>query len=157
MLVSQCLTICKPMDCSLSGSSVHGIFKARILEWVAVSWSGQLFPSPGDLPNPGFEPRSPALQADSLPAEPPQKTQKYWNGQPIPSPGIFPTQKLNWHFLLHRHILYQLGSQGSPSSYILKLIKILLLSHSINISLYTHISYFHCFLFLPLFLNLHFH
>ena len=33
-------------------------------------WSGQPFPSPGDLSNPGIEPRSPALQADSLPAEP---------------------------------------------------------------------------------------
>ena len=32
-------------------------------------WSGLPFPSPGDLPNPGIEPRSPALQADSLPAE----------------------------------------------------------------------------------------
>ena len=32
-------------------------------------WSGQLFPSPGDLPNPGIKPRSPALQVDSLPAE----------------------------------------------------------------------------------------
>ena len=36
-------------------------------------WSGLLFPSPGDLPNPGIEPRSPALQADSLPAELPGK------------------------------------------------------------------------------------
>ena len=35
-------------------------------------WSGYPFPSPGDLPNPGIEPRSPALQADSLPAEPPE-------------------------------------------------------------------------------------
>ena len=34
------------------------------------SWSGQPFPSPGDLPNAGIKPRSPALQADSLPAEP---------------------------------------------------------------------------------------
>ena len=33
-------------------------------------WSGEPFPSPGDLPNPGIEPRSPTLQADSLPAEP---------------------------------------------------------------------------------------
>ena len=33
-------------------------------------WSGELFPSPGDLPNLGVEPRSPVLQADSLPAEP---------------------------------------------------------------------------------------
>ena len=34
-------------------------------------WSGSPFPSPGDLPNPGIEPRFPALQADSLPSEPP--------------------------------------------------------------------------------------
>ena len=37
-------------------------------------WSGQPFPPPGDLPNPGIEPRSPALQADSLPAEPQGKS-----------------------------------------------------------------------------------
>ena len=41
----------------------YGILQARILGWVA-------FPSPGDLPNPGIEPRSLALQTDSLPAEP---------------------------------------------------------------------------------------
>ena len=40
-------------------------------------WSGQPFPSPGDLPNPGIETRSPALQADSLPAEPQGKTMWY--------------------------------------------------------------------------------
>ena len=40
-------------------------------------WSGWLFPSPGDLPNPGIEPRSPALQADSLPAEPSRKPSSY--------------------------------------------------------------------------------
>ena len=39
-------------------------------------WSGLPFPSPGDLPNPGIEPRSPALQADALPSEPPGKTLK---------------------------------------------------------------------------------
>ena len=38
-------------------------------------WSGQPFPSPEDLPNPGIKPRSPALQADSLPAEPQGKLQ----------------------------------------------------------------------------------
>ena len=36
-------------------------------------WSGLPFPSPGDLPNPGIEPRSPALQADTLTSEPPGK------------------------------------------------------------------------------------
>ena len=46
--------------------TVHGILQARKLEWVAVPFSG-------DLPNPGIEPRSPTLQMDSLPAEPPGK------------------------------------------------------------------------------------
>ena len=35
-----CLTLCGPMDCSLLGSSIHGIFQARVLEWVAISFSG---------------------------------------------------------------------------------------------------------------------
>ena len=39
-------------------------------------WSGLPFPSPGDLPDPGIEPRSPALQADALPSEPPGKSKE---------------------------------------------------------------------------------
>ena len=39
-------------------------------------WSGLLFPSPGDLPDPGIEPTSPALQADALTSEPPGKPKK---------------------------------------------------------------------------------
>ena len=35
----SCPTLCKPMDCSLPGASVHGILQARILEWVAISFS----------------------------------------------------------------------------------------------------------------------
>ena len=65
-VAQSCPTLCNPMDCSLSGSSVHGILQARILEWVAISY-------PGDLPNPGIEPRSTALRADALPSEPPGK------------------------------------------------------------------------------------
>ena len=38
-LSQSCLTLCHPTDCSLPGSSVHGIFQARILEWVAISFS----------------------------------------------------------------------------------------------------------------------
>ena len=38
-VAQSCPTLCDPMDCSLSGSSVHGIFQARVLEWVAVSFS----------------------------------------------------------------------------------------------------------------------
>ena len=58
------MTLCDPMDYSLPGSPVHGILQARILD-------GLPFLSARDLPNPGTEPRSPALRADSLPAEPP--------------------------------------------------------------------------------------
>ena len=59
LVTKSCLSLCKPMDCSPPGSSVHGIFQARILEWVAI-----LFP--GNLPAPGIDLASPATQADSL-------------------------------------------------------------------------------------------
>ena len=59
-----CLTFCNPVDCSPPGSSVHRILQARILEWVAVSFSR-------DLLDPGIEPRSPTLQTDTLTSEPP--------------------------------------------------------------------------------------
>ena len=38
-VTQSCLTVRDPMDCSLSGSSVHGIFQARVLEWVAIAFS----------------------------------------------------------------------------------------------------------------------
>ena len=59
----------------MAGSSVHGILQARILEWVAI-------PSPGDLPNPGIEPRFPALQADSLPTELQRKIKHFLSEPP---------------------------------------------------------------------------
>ena len=64
-----CLTLCSPMDCSLTGSSVHGIFLARVLEWGAISFSR-------DLPNAGIGLGSPTLQADALPSELPGKPQR---------------------------------------------------------------------------------
>ena len=62
---------------------VDWILQARILEW-------ELFPSPGDLPNSGIEPRSPALQEDSLPAEPPGKPKNTGVGSLSLSPGGLP-------------------------------------------------------------------
>ena len=59
-------------------------------------WSGYPFPSPGDLPNPGIEPRSPALQVNSLPAEPQGKPKNTGVGSlslspaDLPKPGIKP-------------------------------------------------------------------
>ena len=64
LVAQSCLTLCNPMDCSPPGASVHGDSSRKDTGVVAM-------PSPGDLPNPGIEPRSPALQADSLPCEPP--------------------------------------------------------------------------------------
>ena len=73
LVTRSCPTLCDPMDCSPSGSSVHGILQARILEWVAIPFSR-------DLPTPGIELRSPALQADSLPSEPLGKPESSLNG-----------------------------------------------------------------------------
>ena len=63
----SCLTLCYPMDCSPPGSSVHGSSLGQ--EY----WSGLPFPSLGDLPDPGIEPRSPALTGRFFTTEPPGK------------------------------------------------------------------------------------
>ena len=57
------------MDYSLPSSSVHGILQARIVEWVAIPFSRE-------YSQPRIKPRSPALQADSLPSESPGKSKK---------------------------------------------------------------------------------
>ena len=57
------------MDCSPPGSSVHEIFQASILEWVATSF-------PGDLPDPGMEPVSPVLAGGFFTTQPPGKPTK---------------------------------------------------------------------------------
>ena len=176
--VSQsCPTHCDPMDCSLPDSSVRGIFQARVLEWVPISfsrgssrpkdrirasciscigrqilyhsttmkylkvksfsrvrlfatpwtvayqapqsvefsrqeyWSGFPFPSPGDLPNPGIEPRSPALQADALLSEPPGKLPwntrpmfKKWNGFLCPNMERYPRYAAKWKEILQNNV-----------------------------------------------------
>ena len=78
-------------------------------------WSGEPFPSPGDLPNPGSEPRSPALRADSVPAEPPGKPKNTGVGTLSLLQCIFLTQELNQGLLQCRWILYQLSYQGRPA------------------------------------------
>ena len=78
------------------------------------NWSGSPFPSPGDLSNPGIKPRSPTLQADSLPAEPQGKPKNTAVGSLSLLQQIFRTQELNLGLLHCRQILYQLTYQGSP-------------------------------------------
>ena len=94
-----CPTLCDPMD-----YTVHGILQARILEWVAFSFSR-------DLPNPGIESRSPTLQADSLPADPQGKPKNTGVGSLSLLQWIFLIQELNQGLLHCRWILYQLSYQ----------------------------------------------
>ena len=80
VLVTQlCLTLCDP---------TYGLQPARLLcPWNSPVkyWSGLPFSSPGDLPDPGIEPRSPALQVDSLLSEPPEKLTYFFKAVPFSS------------------------------------------------------------------------
>ena len=76
-------------------------------------WNGQLFPSSGDLPNSGIEPRPPTLQADSLLAEPPGKPKNIGVGSLSLLQWIFLAWESNQGVLYCRQILYQLSYQGS--------------------------------------------
>ena len=78
-------------------------------------WSGQPFSSPRDLPKPGIEPRFPALQVDSLSAEPPGKPKNTGVGSLSLLHGIFLAQESNWGLLHCRWILYQLSYQACHS------------------------------------------
>ena len=71
-------------------------------------------PPPGDLPNPGIEPRSPVLQVDSLQSEPPGKHKNTRVGSLSLRLGNLSTQESNWGLLHCRQILYNLSHQGSP-------------------------------------------
>ena len=102
----SCLTLCNPMVYSPPSSSVHGILQARILEWVAISFSKRIFL---------IESTSPALQADSLPLSHQESTHRVAAAaakslqscltlcDPIdsslpgsPVPGILQARKLEW-------------------------------------------------------------
>ena len=75
-------------------------------------WSGLPFPSPGDLPNPGIEPRSPSLQADTLLSEPPGKPSKFHIYALIYCIGVEPickAERLGCRGQTYRH---QEGKEG---------------------------------------------
>ena len=80
----------------------HEILQVRILEWVA-------FPFSRESSQPRIEPRSPTLQADSLPAKPQGKPKNTGVGSLSLLQRIFPTQDSNWGLLVCRWILYQLS------------------------------------------------
>ena len=95
-ITQSCPTLCDATD-----YTVHGILQARVLEWVA-------FPFSRGSSQPEIEPRSPALQEDSLPAEAQGKPKNTGVGCPFLLQGIFPTQGSN-PGLPHCRILYQLS------------------------------------------------
>ena len=96
----SCPTLCDPIDYSLPGFSIHGISRQE-------NWSGLPFPSPGYLPNPGIESRSPTLQADASPSESsvqfscsvvsnslrPHESQHARPPCPSPTPGVHPNSR----------------------------------------------------------------
>ena len=107
-VVLLCLTLCDPMDYSPPGFSVYRIFLARIPEWVAILFSR-------GSSQPRIKPRSPALQVDSLSAEPPGKPRNTGVGSLSLLQWIFPTQGSNGGLLHCRSsVLYQLSYQGIP-------------------------------------------
>ena len=86
--------------------TVHGILQARTLEWVA-------FPFSRGPPLPRDWPRSPALQVDSLLAEPQEKPKNTGVGSLSLLQPVFPIHEWNWGLLHCRWILYQLNYQGN--------------------------------------------
>ena len=64
LAAQSCPTLCDPTDCNPPASSVHGILQARVLEWVAIPFSG-------DHPDTGIEPTSPVLAGRFFTSEPP--------------------------------------------------------------------------------------
>ena len=108
MKVAQsCLILCNPTDYSLLGSSVHGIFQARILECVAIPFSR-------GFSDPGVKAGSSKLQADSLPSKQPGKPKNTGVGSLSLLQGIVPTQESNPGFPHYRQLLYHLSYVGSP-------------------------------------------
>ena len=101
VLVAQsCLTLCNPMDCRPPGASVQWIFQERVLEWVAIPFSR------GSC-QPRDETWSPALQADSLPSEPPGKSCQFSDTIKI---QLLLRRKLRYTDVSHPRPLF-----GSPS------------------------------------------
>ena len=113
LLTQPCPTLCHPLGCSSPDSSVHGIPQARIAEWVLISSSEDRLDSK-------IKPRSPALQADSLPSEPSgksvlQKVTSTWKLRVWPYLGVYIYILFFWLCLvfLAVHRLLLLRNTGS--------------------------------------------
>ena len=117
--LAQCVCVC--VSCSVLPDSVTSwttAFQAPLSMGFSRQEyrSGLPFPSPGDLPDPGIEPGSPALHADSLPSEPPGKPKNIGVGSLSLLQVIFLTQEFNQGFLHCRWIILPAELQGKSHS-----------------------------------------
>ena len=112
LVAQSCPTLCDPMECSHKAPLSMGFSRQEY-------WSGLPCPSPADLPNPGIKPRSPTLEAESLPSEPPGKPKNTGVGSLSFLQGNFPTQELNQGLLLQADSLpaeLPVGIPNTPES-----------------------------------------
>ena len=107
LVAQSCPTLCDPWTVACQAPLPMGFSRQEYR-------SGLPCPPPRDLHNPGTEPRSPILQADSLPSEPPGKPMNTKVGSPSLPQGTFPTQESNRGLPCCRRILYQQSYQGIP-------------------------------------------
>ena len=115
-----CLTLCDTMNCSRAAFLSMEFSRQEY-------WGGLPFPSPGHIPNTENEPRSSALQEDSLPTEPPMDCsppaplfmkffrQEYWRELPLPSPGDLPDPEIETRSALQADYL-PTGPLGKPTA-----------------------------------------
>ena len=100
------------MDCARQAPPSMGFSRQEL-------WSGLPCLPPGDLLKPGIKPKSPTLQVDSLPSEPPEKPRSPGVGRLSLLQGISLTKETNQDLLHFRQILYQLSYLGIPSPAVL--------------------------------------
>ena len=106
-VAQSCPTLSDPMDCSLPGSSVHGIFQARIPEWVAISFSRR-------SSRPRDWTRVSHIIGRRFTIWATREAHEHWSEEPIPSPGDLPDLGIGQGLLHGRMILYWLSYQGGP-------------------------------------------
>ena len=108
-------------------------------------WSGLPFPSPGDLPNPGMEPGSPALQADSLPSEP--------QGKPCETLAVFPAlHRISWKLADFIHSSWRLlvpFLSLAPPPCFSPLLTPGVFSVSVSLLLFSYIHFFVLYFLIP--------
>ena len=88
-VAQSCPTLNDPMDCSPPGSSIHGIFQARVLEWVAIAFSGKVKVKSLSRV---LLPATPWTAAHEAPPSMGFSRQEYWSG--VPSPALSPSTPL---------------------------------------------------------------